>query len=85
MFEKITAAIDQKLFAIGIFIDLSKAFDTVNHQTLLNQLEYYGIRGIALKWFADYLTVANVSSSWQRINCGDPKDQYLGLYYFLFI
>ena len=42
--EEITSSIDAKQISIGVFIDLKKAFDTVNH-TL--KLEYYGIRGIA--------------------------------------
>ena len=43
--EKIKCSIDSSKFGCGIFIDLKKAFDTVNHQILLQKLEHYGIRG----------------------------------------
>ena len=49
--DKITRAIDQGKYTIGIFLDLSKAFDTINHKILIKKLEYYGIRGISKDWF----------------------------------
>ena len=56
MINNITELLDNKLFCTGIFIDLSKAFDTVDHKLLIRKLSHYGIRGTALQWFIDYLT-----------------------------
>ena len=56
MTETIKKSIDNDKFECGIFIDLKKAFDTVNHTNLLKKLEHYGIRGIPLKWFESYVS-----------------------------
>ena len=54
--DKITKSLDNGDIVIGMFIDLKKAFDTVDHKILLKKLYYYGICRNALKWFESYLT-----------------------------
>ena len=54
--DTIRRNIDQGLLTGAVFIDLSKAFDTVDHALLLQKLRHYGIENLELKWFEDYLT-----------------------------
>ena len=54
--DKITEALDKGDYVIGVFLDFSKAFDTVDHSILLARMFTYGIREVALQWFKDYLT-----------------------------
>ena len=56
LYDKLSSAIDQREYTMDILIDLSKAFDAVNHEILFNKLEHYGVEGIALKWFKSYLS-----------------------------
>ena len=53
--DKIMSALDKGDYVVGVFLDLSKAFDSVNHQILLNKFIKYDIHGLALKWFKSYL------------------------------
>jgi len=82
--------IDNNNKILGIFVDLQKAFDTVDHEILLSKLNYYGIRGVMLNWITNYLldrkqftVVNNVSSVMGRISCGVPQGSVLGPLLFL--
>ena len=54
LYYKISDAIDNHNVPVGAFIDLSKAFDTIDHTILLDTLFHYGISGVAHNWFANY-------------------------------
>ena len=53
--SKIQTACDKDIFACGVYLDFKKAFDTVNHEFLINELNHYGIRGTELQWLKIYL------------------------------
>ena len=64
---KILKEVENKRHVIGIFIDLSKAFDTIDHQKLLTKLEHYGIRGICHKLLTSYLSNRTQFTDFQQI------------------
>ena len=88
--DKITEALDKGESVVGVFLDFSKAFDTVDHNILLQKMDKYGICGIELKWFDNYLpdrmqyvTYNNHKSSHEKIHCGVPQGSILGPILFL--
>ena len=88
--ENIREALDSNSFACGIFIDLQKAFDTVDHTILLQKLHFYGIRGLANNWFKSYLTkrkqfvsIDGFQSEIKSMKFGVPQGSVLGPLLFL--
>ena len=86
----ITKAFDEDKFACGVFIDLKRAFDTVDHGILLSELEHQGVRGVSYQWFKSYLTgrqqhatITHLRSDLCSINDGEPQGSVLGPILFL--
>jgi len=89
MYDKITQALDENKYAVGIFIDLSKAWYRQPFHSSIN-LELYGIRGSCLDWFGSYLknrfqfvSINGTIFTNQLISCGVPQGSILGPLLFL--
>ena len=88
--DKIYQQLESQQTPVCIFLDLSKAFDTLNHEILLRKLKHYGLSETPIKWFTDYLSnrhqfveVDNVRSSVARIETGVPQGSILGPLLFI--
>ena len=88
--EKVSTFLDNKLSALGIFVDLMKAFDTIDHGILLRKVEYMDVRGIALKWVAScinnrkqYVSLLTENSLYADVVCGVPQGSILGPLLFI--
>ena len=88
--DGLSQSIDDGKITAGVFIDLAKAFDTVDHAILLSKLEFYGIRGVTLRWFESYLlgrkqfvAINKTHSDLANIRCGVPQGSILGPILFI--
>ena len=90
--DQIRNSCESKQHTLCVFLELSKAFGTVNHKILISKLENYGIRGKNLLWFITYLInlthfikYNNLNTSFQKIVCGVRQGSVLGPLLFLII
>ena len=88
--DRILSDIDNKLLPVVVFMDMSNAFDTLDHSILIHKLQYYRITVIALNWFKSYLSnrlqyidINGSISSMQHITTGVPQGSILGPLFFL--
>ncbi len=80
LYHQISTGLDAKKHTVGIFLDLSKAYDMVDHEILSSKLDHYGICGLALDRFKNYLThrlqyveFNGATSMFKEVTCGDPQ------------
>jgi hypothetical protein len=90
LIDKVVDALEKGHLMVGIFLDFSKAFDTVNHNILLEKLNRYGVRGVSNDWVRSYLdkrsqfcTYDGTKSETKFISCGVPQGSILGPLLFL--
>lgn len=83
--DYIASALDKKYFTLGVFVDLKKAFDTIDHKLLMNKLEQYGLRGRAYSWLESYFDnryqyvhFNDHQSEMRKLTCGVPQGSVIG-------
>ena len=88
--NQLSQSFDESKFTLGIFIDLSEAFDIVDQKILMKKLELYGIKDCKLRWFESYLsnrkqfiTYGDKQTNIETITCGVPQGSILGPLLFL--
>ncbi len=88
--DQVHKALNDGNYVLGLYLDLSKAFDTVDHSLLLKRLYWYGIHGTTHEWFSSYLSnrkqyvhINEVKSAQCKIEIGVPQGSVLGLLLFL--
>ena len=91
LINNIYEGFENNQYTVGVFVDLKKAFDTVNHEILLDKLNFYSITGIPLTWLTSYLShrqqyvmVHDRTSSYNLVVCGVPQGSVLGPLLFLY-
>lgn len=70
LMDELSSAIDEKKFAVGVFIDLKKAFDTTDHDIMLEKMERFGVRRVGLEWLKSY-----IRNRWQYVKVGDAMSK----------